>query len=181
MASFNRRAYSANRIKMSFDGTPEAIGAIQNANINVDFRLDAVSGIGSMTPYEWMPTMSTVTVDCDVAYLFGQELETLLATGLDGKAVPGDLNKTNTLVPQQSTSALKGIVFDISAIVMDDSSIVGTPGTGRGPLTTLWTATSCAMNTGSFRLAKHGMVIRNGSFNALDFHIGGVAAKGATA
>jgi len=150
----NRQAYVANRIDLVWDDVAR-VGAVQNAEVQISFALEPISGVGSVRVLEYIPTMARITVNTDMVYMFGEEVERVGAS----------------YMPQKSDDSLNGMVFDMYALV----DAVDTPsryGKGNGAkYNTMWKAQGCFLDSGSFRVAKHGAIGRACSFAALDYKL----------
>lgn len=161
-ARINRQTYVANRLDIQFDNQSQAVGAVQNANVTMSFGLDTVSGIGDIRVKEYVPTIARISLSSDQTYLFNMEIDRLSSGGLAGQS---------GLLPAQAQEALTGVVFDVSAVVLNPPQTA---------YSTLWIASGCSLDSGNMSAAKHGTVMRQCQFQALDYKIASALTSGAS-
>lgn len=114
------------------------VGMAQTLRANDDYGPQEVSGIGDIHVKEWVPSLARHTLTASVIQLKKESLESLGLATENGKAM------------------LAGLVFDI-AIVSKDA-----------PYQVLRTYQGCSFASGDVEVTKHAIIIRNGTWMALD-------------
>lgn len=114
------------------------VGMVQSIRANDDYGPQEVSGIGDIHVKEWVPSLARHTITATVVQLKKESLESLGLATENGKSV------------------LNGLVFDF-AIISKDS-----------PFQALRTYQGCSFASGDVEVTKHAIIIRNGTWMALD-------------
>lgn len=160
-------ALTGNLITISIAG--KKVGLIQSMQVQEDFGIQPVSGIGQFTPVEHVPSASRVNISCEAIYFkLGQTRAALQAgtntetTPFTGAGMPDRLKRYTDnlesmgLIPKSAEDALKGAVFTISVFSIGDGQEV------RRYI-------DCTYGGGSISFQKHQIVMQNASFMAIDY------------
>ncbi len=144
----------------------QTIGMVQSMQVQEDYGLQPVSGIGMVVPAEHSPGMARIQLTMDTIYVVSN----------DGKIqgttrAPALSNVTNLdageIGPPTPRLILRGNVFTISVYQFDPTQGNGIPTPNGGQL--IRSYLNCAYAGGSISFQKHALVMRNAQFMATDF------------
>lgn len=150
----------------------KVIGLIQGINVNEDFGMQPVSGLGDILPVEFTPGMARIQISCSTIYL----LKTALIPGVN---VLGDQFQSGAvqsldgaeIAPKTASAVLRGRHFTIAIYQLTpDSASFKTTLTATGK--PLRQYTDCVYASGTISFQKHTMVMRDAQFLARDFDPG---------
>jgi hypothetical protein len=155
---------TGNLVTVRLAGT--VIGLVQGINVNEDFGMQPVSGLGDILPVEFTPGMARIQISCSTVYMLAEKL--IQGTDLGDQITNGAKSlDTSGIAPATASTVLRGRHFTIAiyAIAPDLNYRTSIMTVGK-PLRVY---TDCVYASGTISFQKHTMVMRDAQFLARDF------------
>lgn len=148
----------------------QVVGLIQGINVNEDFGMQPVSGLGDILPVEFTPGMARIQISASTVYLAKGKIQNLVPDSVLGGQLGNSLVTSFDgagLAPPKAQHILRGRHFTIQIYAQKLSADYATDITSTGIL--LRTYEDCVYASGTISFQKHTMVMRDAQFLARNY------------